>query len=1381
MPDERKDEGAAGGRAPRRSLAGRLARDLAKVLAGLLLLVAVVALAATLLLRVDWVHEKVRAFALDRLRSAVQGQVQVDGLEGDLLRGVTLRGVRISDVRGEPFVAVSRIDVSYQAGGFLSRKILLGRVRLVEPRITLVQDSTGNWNYLDVLPFLRGGEKREGPGWGSVVRVQELRLVEGAVTVDSRRGPRPFGPLGSGPRIVNLNGTLALDVSSDDGGHKRVSAEDLTFEVEQPALEVRELDARATFTPAGLEVSRFLLRTAASELSGSGTVRDLAHPVFELEFKADPLALAELRRFAPQVPFEGTVQGTVGLSGPSDNLQLTLRDFELRTPRSLVSGRGTLTTQQEPLVAVGLSLAPLDPADARLLWQPYPLDQPLTGKLRLEGRRADLAIEGDLAYGSTSGHVSGTLGLAKREPTYDLRLDVRALDLQAVFHEPAWASRISGEFRLAGSGMGPAARAAFGGRVRDTRLLFYEVREGSFEGRFRPGAYEVQGFRIQLPNSIVEGAGVLPYDRTIDLQVRGTSRGLQDFYPAIGPTPARRFEASGRLAGPYTGLDLQLTATADSLAWNGLVADSLDGTAEFIDLGQPSFRLALDGTGHDVSYLGLLSFEEAGFQAGFEGDTMGVTLAMRMDSTRTAEGHLSVDFNGQVPRVVLDHGRMSVSDQQYTIEEPSGFAYQEGVFTFRDFALSHGDERVAIDGTLRLEGEQDFRFDLKNVSLDDFQTLAGVEPVATGVFTGTGTVTGTDRAPVIEGEFRLDEGRVERVKVHRLEGRVAYADRRLGLDVDLAPGTIAADSSDPGSVHLAGSLPLDLAFGAVPNRFPDEPLDLTIQSQGLSLALVQAFSPRPIMASGPLELDLHLRGRASSPRLDGRITLSEGRLGTFAIHRFEARLDYAERQLQLDLRLEPETPGADSLQSPGAVVAKGTFPVDLAFGQVERRVPDLPMDLRVQSEGVDLGLLRSLTPKIAEAAGPVEIDLHLSGTPSTPHHEGSITLRDGRLRFRDSGTRYTGIGGVVRFDDNQVLLQDLRVVSGSGDARLGGRISFEQANQGAIEAALQAHRFTLIDEDDKLLIVDAELSLGGTIPEPAITGKVNIEQLSWPLLERTDRDVIDLNKAILYVRAEGDSSAPTPPPPLWSRTLVSVDVTIEDDAVLKSDQALIVLQGDLTIQKARGRDLPSLAGTLDVVRGFYSEFGTQFEVKEGELFFYGTPDLNPGLHIVATTTIPKGSETGQDVEVTLTLGGTVERPTLELTSTPAYEKSEIFSLLLFGTPTPDLTQEKQFQSTISRVATSQAALPLQRALASELGLDLLEIQPSIGGIGAGFRAGKYISSDVFVSYSQITGAQDESRFGIQYRLSRRWTLETEAGARNGREQVGADIFYEFQY
>ena len=57
------------------------------------------------------------------------------------------------------------------------------------------------------------------------------------------------------------------------------------------------------------------------------------------------------------------------------------------------------------------------------------------------------------------------------------------------------------------------------------------------------------------------------------------------------------------------------------------------------------------------------------------------------------------------------------------------------------------------------------------------------------------------------------------------------------------------------------------------------------------------------------------------------------------------------------------------------------------------------------------------------------------------------------------------------------------------------------------------------------------------------------------------------------------------------------------------------------------------------------------------------------------------------------------------------------------------------------------------------------------------RVGKYIRSNVFVTYSQAVGPREESQLGLQYRLSRSWTVETQAGTR----QFGADLFYEFRY
>lgn len=41
-----------------------------------------------------------------------------------------------------------------------------------------------------------------------------------------------------------------------------------------------------------------------------------------------------------------------------------------------------------------------------------------------------------------------------------------------------------------------------------------------------------------------------------------------------------------------------------------------------------------------------------------------------------------------------------------------------------------------------------------------------------------------------------------------------------------------------------------------------------------------------------------------------------------------------------------------------------------------------------------------------------------------------------------------------------------------------------------------------------------------------------------------------------------------------------------------------------------------------------------------------------------------------DVLVQITVGGTLQNPTIDLASTPAYDKSEIIAIALFGTPTP---------------------------------------------------------------------------------------------------------------
>ncbi|MBA2564356.1 MAG: hypothetical protein H0V09_02885, partial [Gemmatimonadetes bacterium] len=385
-------------------------------LAGVLGLVLIVVIAALVTLQTDWGRERVRLLALGRLRGMVNGRVDVARIRGDFLNGIALEGVSITGPAGEPLLDVGRFGVQYDLQGLLRREILLGEVVLEKPRILLVQDAAGQWNYERILPFLAPKEQPEPEvpgGWGSVVRLSELRISEGSVGIRTVQPGRGFGPLGSAVELAELTGKVDLEIANRGGeNRRRFGAEDVSFVLASPRLAVRELDARAEITPERVKLERFLFRTASTELAGEGEVREMTKtPVLDLTFRADPLTLSDVRPFVPAMPaLEGRLSGGVKLEGPSDSLGVTLQDLALATARSRMTADGRVLVAATPVVDARVELAPLDPEDARAVYPAYPLEEPLRATLASRGARERMEIDGRLAFGTTEATVAGTVG-----------------------------------------------------------------------------------------------------------------------------------------------------------------------------------------------------------------------------------------------------------------------------------------------------------------------------------------------------------------------------------------------------------------------------------------------------------------------------------------------------------------------------------------------------------------------------------------------------------------------------------------------------------------------------------------------------------------------------------------------------------------------------------------------------------------------------------------------------------------------------------------------------------------------------------------------------------------------------------------------------------
>ncbi|HET6361008.1 MAG TPA: translocation/assembly module TamB domain-containing protein [Gemmatimonadota bacterium] len=521
-----------------------------------------------------------------------------------------------------------------------------------------------------------------------------------------------------------------------------------------------------------------------------------------------------------------------------------------------------------------------------------------------------------------------------------------------------------------------------------------------------------------------------------------------------------------------------------------------------------------------------------------------------------------------------------------------------------------------------------------------------------------------------------------------------------------------------------------------------------------------------------------LRGTRQSPVIDASGQVSSGMIRGFRFHSIGGEMSYADEIAAIDLTIATPT-------EEHRLVATGTVPIDLSLASVADRLPERPVDLQIRGENTDLSILAAIIPGLTDLEGPVDIRVDITGTSGAPRFAGAAVLDGGSLTIPQTGVTYEDLRGTITFDNDQISIDALTGTDGArGTFEIGGRVEMQDLRLGNLDMQMNATDLQVMDLSRQDVQVHAAIAVSGTTSEPVLTGRVVVDEAIYRMPERRNKEVIDLDEAVIYVDIPGVTRSDETverSPSLWDRSRLDIEIEVTDDAILSSSNMRVEISGDLSLFKPPQSPMPTLSGTLQVRRGFYEEFGKRFTIDGGEVFFYGTPELNPGLHIVASNSI-EGVQGVGDVLVQITVGGTLQNPTIDLTSTPPYEKSEIIALALFGTPTPSAGQQGQFTETVRDLVTGTAASSILRnTLTSELNLDVIEIsqrQLEEGDSATLFRVGKFISPDVFVSFEQQVGGQeDHQAVGVRYQMTDLFSVEATVGSR----ESGVDLFWEYTY
>ncbi|MCE2486962.1 MAG: translocation/assembly module TamB, partial [Desulfurellaceae bacterium] len=365
----------------------------------------------------------------------------------------------------------------------------------------------------------------------------------------------------------------------------------------------------------------------------------------------------------------------------------------------------------------------------------------------------------------------------------------------------------------------------------------------------------------------------------------------------------------------------------------------------------------------------------------------------------------------------------------------------------------HGqpEQQLILQGGLSTTGVQDLQLRLTNCSLDEFTDLLPQQPRLHGTLSAEVRIAGTAEAPSIAASTAVREGQIAGQAYAGLNATVHYQDRKARLQ-------LAFHQDEQHTLHADGSLPVSLGWAEGFRAAVLGDLDVTIRSDGLNLAVLNAFSAGAADdIAGTLQLDLRATGPADNPLLSGSFDLEDGRATVKALGLDVSPISLSASLSPGHIRISQLTAkaGDGSLSGTGLIALTKYWPQTL-----------------------DLSLTADGWPVVWTHQYRVAVDsqLRASGSLTAPHLGGHITVREATLRpelsFLSAQPLHHDETIVVRPSADAPALADEQTPS-PDHAETGGDTSPSVVENLSLDVALDLGR------DTRLQHQNANITLGG--------------------------------------------------------------------------------------------------------------------------------------------------------------------------------------------------------------------------------------------------------------------------------------------------------------
>lgn len=380
---------------------------------------------------------------------------------------------------------------------------------------------------------------------------------------------------------------------------------------------------------------------------------------------------------------------------------------------------------------------------------------------------------------------------------------------------------------------------------------------------------------------------------------------------------------------------------------------------------------------------------------------------------------------------------------------------------------------------------------------------------------------------------------------------------------------------------------------------------------------------------------------------------------------------------------------------------------------------------------VDFSALADFNPFVVDSEKPIALDLTFKGGLEKPMLYGKVIFNDSSLQLRKLAGDLEGMTGTLSFDGTRLLSQTLNLTYNDAPVRLSGSVTTDFKKLTASDLKISASEVPMRFPQGLDILADLNVELTGSNPLK-ISGKANI-------VDGLYRRNFGITNFILQPEVEDEEEETLDQwGPLSIDTAFDILIKNTGDFVIKNNIAEIEMSADMQLLGTIAE--PALNGQIDFLSGTVNAFGINFEQATGLAQFSRKRGLDPVIDLTAKKDI-------QEFEVVAKILGTPDNLRLKLDSTPALDRRELLSMIVYGRPPDELTGDLRRQFS-QAVAVSQLANVLSTPLYRVSGLDVFKVSTraeTVNDTVQRFSVGKRISNRLNLSFTTDLGVSNPER------------------------------------